>query len=90
MYAIKDAMIAKEHSEKELDTAIFNMDMRTFGKDYEKYYNRAAQEEGVRFVKSRIHSVTEEPGTDNLVLRYADEDGRCKKKYLIWSSFLWA
>ena len=39
MYAIKDAMIAKEHSEKELDAAIFNMDMRTFGKDYEKYYN---------------------------------------------------
>jgi heterodisulfide reductase subunit A-like polyferredoxin len=76
MYAIKDAMIAKEHSEKELDAAIFNMDMRTFGKDYEKYYKRAAEQDGVRFVKSRIHSVIEEPGTDNLVLKYADEQGR--------------
>ncbi|MCK5348977.1 MAG: FAD-dependent oxidoreductase, partial [Desulfobacula sp.] len=28
MYAIKDGMIAKEHSEVELDVAIFNMDMR--------------------------------------------------------------
>ncbi len=76
MYAIKDAMIAKEHSEKELDAVIFNMDMRTFGKDYEKYYKRAADQEGVRFVKSRIHSVIEEPGTDNLILKYADEQGK--------------
>ncbi|MCK5836758.1 MAG: FAD-dependent oxidoreductase, partial [Desulfobacula sp.] len=75
MYAIKDAMIAKEHSEIELDAAIFNMDIRTFGKDYEKYYNRAADQEGVRFIKSRIHSVVEEPGTDNLVLNYADDEG---------------
>jgi len=80
MYAIKDAMIAKEHSEKELDAAIFNMDMRTFGKDYEKYYNRAVQQEGVRFVKSRIHSVVEEPGTDNLILNYADEEGRMQQE----------
>jgi len=76
MYAIKDAMIAKEHSEKELDAAIFNMDMRTFGKDYEKYYLRAAEQDGVRFVRSRIHSVIEEPGTDNLILKYADEQGK--------------
>ncbi|MCP4123365.1 MAG: FAD-dependent oxidoreductase, partial [Bacteroidetes bacterium] len=80
MYAIKDAMIAKEHSEIELDAAIFNMDMRTFGKDYEKYYNRAVNEEGVRFVKSRIHSVIEEQGTDNLILRYADEDGQMQEE----------
>ena len=80
MYAIKDAMIAKEHSEKELDAAIFNMDMRTFGKDYEKYYNRAAREEGVRFVKSRIHSVIEEPGTENLILRYADQEGKMQEE----------
>ena len=80
MYAIKDAMIAKEHSEAPLDAAIFNMDMRTFGKDYEKYYNRAAEEEGVRFVKSRVHSVVEEPGTDNLILRYADEEGNMQEE----------
>jgi len=80
MYAIKDAMIAKEHSEKELDAAIFNMDMRTFGKDYEKYYNRAADQEGVRFVKSRIHSVVEKPGTDDLILKYADENGALQEE----------
>jgi heterodisulfide reductase subunit A-like polyferredoxin len=75
MYAIKEAMIAKDHSEEELDTAIFNMDIRSFGKDYEKYYNRARESAGVRFVKSRIHTVTEIPETGNLELRYADESG---------------
>ena len=80
MYAIKDAMIAKEHSELDLDAAIFNMDIRTFGKDYEKYYDRAKNDEGVRFVKSRIHSVVEEPGTDNLILNYADEEGTMHKE----------
>jgi heterodisulfide reductase subunit A-like polyferredoxin len=80
MYAIKDAMIAKEHSEKELDAAIFNMDIRTFGKDYEQYYLRGRDQNGIRFVKSRIHSVVEEPGTDNLILNYADEEGKMQQE----------
>ena len=80
MYAVKDAMIAKEHSEHELDTAIFNMDLRAFGKDYEKYYNRALEQDGVRFVKSRVHSVVEEPGTDNLLLHYTDEKGNMQQE----------
>ena len=41
MYAIKQAMVAKEHAAGDLDCVIFNMDMRTFGKDYERYYLRA-------------------------------------------------
>ncbi len=80
MYAIKDAMIAKEHSEKELDCAIFNMDIRTFGKDYEKYYIRAKNENKVRFEKARIHSIDEVRDTGNLILRYADEQGGIKEE----------
>ncbi len=75
MYAIKEAMIAKDHCDYELDTVIFNMDIRSFGKDYEQYYLRAKDNAGVRFVKSRIHTVTEIPETGNLELRYADEAG---------------
>ena len=74
MYAVKEAMIAKEHAKDGLDTAIFYMDMRTFGKEFEQYYNRA-QEDGVRFVRSRIHSVDPVPATDNLVLGYVNEEG---------------
>jgi len=32
------------------------MDMRTYGKEFEQYYQRAS-ESGVRFVRSRIHSI---------------------------------
>lgn len=75
MYAIKEAVIAKEHSKDDLDAAIFFMDMRTYGKDFEKYYNRAKEEDGVRFIRCRIHSVEEDRETNDLILRYVDESG---------------
>ncbi len=75
MYAIKEAMIAKEHAEGDLDCVIFNMDIRTFGKDYEKYYLRAKDSEGVRFSKARIHTITEIPESGDLHVQYVDEDG---------------
>ncbi len=75
MYAIKEAVVAKEHAEHDVDTAIFFMDMRTYGKDFERYYERAKQEQGVRFIRSRIHTIDEDPETDDLVLHYVDEKG---------------
>lgn len=76
MYAIKEAVIAKEHSAEPLDTAIFMMDMRSYGKDFERYYTRARDEHGVRFVRSRIYEVTEaHDGSGNLVIKYVEEDG---------------
>jgi heterodisulfide reductase subunit A-like polyferredoxin len=75
MYAIKDSMIAKEHAGGDLDCAVFNMDIRTFGKDYEKYYNRA-KDAGIRFIKSRIHSLDEVGNTGNLSIRYMDDAGQ--------------
>ncbi len=75
MYAIKDAMIAKEHSGGNLDCAVFNMDIRSFGKDYEKYYLRAKDREGIRFVKSRMHSIADDPVTRNLKLGFVAENG---------------
>jgi heterodisulfide reductase subunit A-like polyferredoxin len=80
MYAIKDAMIAKEHSGGNLDCAIFYMDIRSFGKDYELYYNRARDREQIRFMKSRIHSLTEDPETRDLILKFADENGNMQEE----------
>jgi len=78
MYAIKEAVIAKEHAGADLDTAIFFMDMRTHGKDFDRYYNRAKDEAGVRFLRSRIHTIDENPETHDLIIRYADEKGDLK------------
>jgi heterodisulfide reductase subunit A2 len=74
MYAIKEAVIAKEHSADNLDCAIFFMDMRTHGKDFERFYEKA-KESGVRFIRSRIHTIDPIPGTDDLSIRYVTEKG---------------
>jgi heterodisulfide reductase subunit A len=73
MYAIKEAMIAVEHAHDPLDAAIFFMDMRTYGKDFEKYYDRA-KGMGMRFIRCRVHSVIEN-ADKTLNLRYVDEQG---------------
>jgi heterodisulfide reductase subunit A len=75
MYAIKESVIAKEHAGDDLECSIFNMDMRTHGKEFEKYYNDAKDKHGIRFIKSRVHTVTEDPTTKDLNIRYANEKG---------------
>jgi heterodisulfide reductase subunit A-like polyferredoxin len=80
MYAIKESMIAKEHAHGDLDCAIFNMDIRTVGKEYEKYYLRARDKEGVRFITARVHTITEVPETGDLILEYADSSGMMKQE----------
>ena len=74
-YAIKEAIIAKEHQKGALDTAIFYIDIRTHGKDFERYYNRA-QEADVRFVKSKISTIRPADDTGNLIIGYTDETGK--------------
>ncbi len=76
MYAVKEAICAREHSAEPLDTAIFFMDMRTHGKDFEKYYNRAREEYGVRFIRSRVNRVEPIPGDGRLKISYTTEDGQ--------------
>ncbi len=73
-YAIKEAVLAKEHAKAGLDAAIFYIDIRTTGKDFERYYNRAEIEQGVRFVKARVSHVEKRNGKNRI--RYVDEQGR--------------
>lgn len=75
MYAIKQAVIAKEHSASgELEANIFFMDMRTAGKEFEEYYNRAS-DEGVSFHRARVHSIVPVGENGDLRIRYVDESG---------------
>ena len=75
-YAVKEAILAKEHSSGDLDAAIFYIDIRTYGKDFERYYNQAKDETGVRFIKSKITNVTPVDGTGRHLIRYVDETGK--------------
>ena len=74
MYATKQSIIAKEH-DKNIEPTIFYMDMRAFGKDFDKYVERAKKEYGVRYQRAMVSAVREEPGTGDLVMKYAAEDG---------------
>jgi heterodisulfide reductase subunit A len=75
MYAVKQAAMAKDHSGDALDCAVFYMDIRTQGKDFDRYYENA-RHSGVRFIPARIHTIEPIPGTEDLLLRYVDDDGQ--------------
>lgn len=75
MYAIKQTTIALEHIRGALDCAIFYIDIRSHGKDFDRYYEKA-KKDGVRFIRSRVHSLCPVSGTDDLLIRYVREDGR--------------
>jgi len=72
MYAIKEAVLAKEHAHN-VDAAIFYMDMRTYGKDFERYYENA-KIRGVRFIRSRVHTINE-LHDQSLCIEYVTENG---------------
>ncbi len=73
MASIKEAVIAKEHS-ADIEPTIFYMDIRAYGKDFDAYYERAKSEGGVRFVRSMVSRVIEDPVTNNLEITYLNED----------------
>lgn len=77
MYSIKEAVIAKEHVPG-LDTHLYYMDMRSFGKDFDKYYERAKDEYGVTFRRSRVPRIEQDKVTKDLKIRYNDDDGKVR------------
>ncbi len=75
MNSIKEAVIAKEHAGDDLDCAIIYMDIRTHGKDFERYYDDARNKHGVRFIRSRVHTIDPVVGSDDLVIPIVNENG---------------
>lgn len=89
MYAIKEALVAGEHLRIEgeasccapppeggtlpLEVTIFLIDMRAFGKDFERYYERA-KAAGIRFVRGRVSHIV--ASGDDPVVFYVDENGK--------------
>ena len=83
MYATKQVTMTKGHW-PDIDTEVFIMDLRAFGKGYEAYYNKARDNLGVRYTRSRVSKIVEDPVSKNLLLRYMDrsenantETGEC-------------
>lgn len=75
MASIKEAVIAREH-DASIEPTIFFMDIRAYGKDFDKYYEKAKGEGGVRFIRSMVSRVVEDPLTRDLEITYVDENNK--------------
>ncbi len=75
MYATKQAIIAREHDHR-IEPTIFYIDLRAQGKGFDRYCDRAKVLHGVRFVRSMISRVAQDPRSQNLELTYVDEENR--------------
>ncbi len=72
MYAIKEAMVAKEH-DPDCEITVYYMDLRTQGKDFDAAKVRAEEHYGIKFVRARVADVM--PWEKNLKLTYSTMDG---------------
>jgi heterodisulfide reductase subunit A2 len=79
MYATKQALISMEHLPG-IEPTIFFIDMRAYGKDFEKYYNAAADRQGVRYVRGLVSGIREKQRSGNLLLRYSDKAGSMQEE----------
>lgn len=74
MHSIKEAIIAKEH-ERETESYIFYMDLRTVGKGFEEYKVRGAKVSGLQYIRGRVAEVTQDEEF-NPVVYYEDTEQR--------------
>ncbi len=74
MQAAKDAIIVREHL-ADVDVAIFYMDIRAYGKGFERFVERAKDEYDTRYVCARVSSVESDPGNNDLTVHYINQDG---------------
>jgi heterodisulfide reductase subunit A len=74
MFSIKEALLARKALGEGTEATIFYMDMRTFGKDFQRYRDRAENEQSVRFVRSRPHSIIPAEG-GGLSVGWFGDDG---------------
>jgi len=70
-YAVKDAVLIKEHEPNTLVT-IFYIDMRAFGKGFQEFVNRAKSEFGIEFIRSNPGEISEDLTTNNLIISFED------------------
>jgi heterodisulfide reductase subunit A2 len=75
MQAAKDAIITQEHLPQAKST-IFYMDIRAFGKGFDRFIDKAKDRHDTKFVNGRIASVESNPKTNDLEIRYITQDGK--------------
>ncbi len=78
-YTQKQVILAKDH-DSDLAATVFHNDVRSFGKDFERFYQRAEGLSGVRFIRSYVSIGKEIPESNNVTIRYATNDDGVKEE----------
>jgi heterodisulfide reductase subunit A len=71
MYTLKHVVQLKEKYKEDIEAYVFYIDIRSPGKGYEEFYDRA-REGGVNFIRGRVSRIDEDPKTHNLTLHSED------------------
>jgi heterodisulfide reductase subunit A len=78
-YTQKQVILTKDH-DLGAECTIFHNDVRSYGKDFERYYERTGKLPGVRFIRSYVSIVREDPKTKNVTIRYSTPDEGVKEE----------
>lgn len=73
-YAQKQVILTKEH-DAEAECTIFHNDIRSYNKDFERFYQRTENLPGVRFIRSYVSIGREIPESKNVTIRYTTPEG---------------
>jgi heterodisulfide reductase subunit A len=71
MYTLKHVVQLKEKYKEDIEVSVFYIDIRSPGKGYEEFYDRA-RERGVNFIRGRVSRIEENPTNHNLMLYSED------------------
>ena len=78
-YTQKQVILTKDH-DAGAECTIFHNDIRSYGKDFERFFERTERLPGVRFFRSYTTIVREDPVTRNVTVRYATPDEGVKEE----------
>jgi heterodisulfide reductase subunit A len=73
-YTQKQVILAKDHL-PDMHAKIFHNDIRSYGKDFERFYQRAQKLPDVHFIRSYVSVGSEDPETGDVSIRYTTPDG---------------
>ena len=78
-YTQKQVILTKDH-DADAECTVFHNDIRAFGKDFERFYQRAENLPGVRFFRSYVSIGKEIPDSKNVTIRYSTPDNGVKEE----------
>ena len=78
-YTQKQVILTKDH-DADAECTVFHNDIRSYGKDFERFFDRASSLPGIRFIRSYVTISREDPVTKNVFIRYSTPDEGVKEE----------